>query len=363
MSHQFIKNEDISVFILLLIISLLVVSKTEAQTFKNKVKGRVLAYETGKPLENVNVYVSGTIWGTTTDEYGNFEIDNLPSGNNEIVASIIGYVSRTKLVHLANGNISTLTFKLQEAHYELEAVTVSGDIPTAWKNNYQIFRKRFLGNSKFASGCIINNPEVLNFTWNNSHHLTARTEKPLIIVNNDLGYKISCILVSFDWDAETYQVQAAVRPSFSEMKDTTGLLKAEWNKNREKAYEGSIDNFLQVIKDGKLNKEGFQIYQDFGPMSEVPLKRLNHVWTSLVRKSNGQYSLSFTGYLRVLYTLKDPDNPQVSWIKLLYPTVTLDMYGYPVEPIPFEVYGYWTDMGMADMLPKYYSPIDSLGNY
>ena len=44
-----------------------------AQTRSTVVKGRVLEYETGKPLENVNVFASGTTWGTTTNESGFFQ--------------------------------------------------------------------------------------------------------------------------------------------------------------------------------------------------------------------------------------------------------------------------------------------------
>ena len=331
-----------------------------AQTRSTVVKGRVLEYETGKPLENVNVFASGTTWGTTTNESGFFQIKNLPPGNHEIVASMIGYESQTKIVQLKSGTIVELEFKLPEAHYELEAVTVSGEVPTAWKNNYKIFEKRFLGASQFANDCIIKNPEVLNFTWTNKHHLTAKAEETLKIINEGLGYEINCVLVKFDWDAENYHVQAAVRPSFTELKDSTGTQKKNWLYNRKIAYAGSIDNFLQAVKNKNLQANGFQVYQDLGPLSEVPLTRLNHVIGPLASKNNSQYFLSFSGYLRVLYVLKDPDNPEVSWIKLTYPTVTLDSYGYPIEPLPFEIYGYWTHLGMADMLPKYYSPNDTL---
>jgi hypothetical protein len=331
-----------------------------AQTKSTVVKGRVLEYETGKPLENVNVFASGTTWGTTSNESGYFEIKNLPPGNHEIVASMIGYESQTKLVQLKSGMSVELEFKLPEAHYELEAVTVSGAVPTAWQNNYKIFEKRFLGTSQFADDCIIKNPEVINFTWTDKHHLTAKAEETLKIINKDLGYEINCVLVAFDWDAEEYHIQTSVRPSFTELKDSTGAQKKEWLYNRKIAYAGSIDNFLQAVKNNTLQADGFQVYQDLGPLSEVPLRRLNHVIGPLVNKNNNQYSLSFSGYLRVLYVLKDPENPEVSWIKLTYPTVTLDSYGYPVEALPFEVYGYWTQLGIADMLPKYYSPKDTL---
>ena len=348
------------IFLLIFISPLLQFYYAFAQTKSTVVKGRVLEYETGKPLENVNVFASGTTWGTTSNESGYFEIKNLPPGNHEIVASMIGYESQTKLVQLKSGMSVELEFKLPEAHYELEAVTVSGAVPTAWQNNYKIFEKRFLGTSQFADDCIIKNPEVINFTWTDKHHLTAKAEETLKIINRDLGYEINCVLVAFDWDAEEYHIQTSVRPSFTELKDSTGAQKKEWLYNRKIAYAGSIDNFLQAVKNNTLQADGFQVYQDLGPLSEVPLRRLNHVIGPLVNKNNNQYSLSFSGYLRVLYVLKDPENPEVSWIKLTYPTVTLDSYGYPVEALPFEVYGYWTQLGIADMLPKYYSPKDTL---
>ena len=161
-------------FIIFLLLGLLLSFEGNAQTKENNtVKGRVLEYETGKPLENVNVYISGTTWGTTTDQAGNFEIKNIPSGIQQIVASIIGYESRTKSLHLSNGKTYILTFQLPVTHYELEAVNVSGEVPAAWKRNYQLFEKWFLGSSEFASNCVIENPEVINFTWTNKNHLTA----------------------------------------------------------------------------------------------------------------------------------------------------------------------------------------------
>ncbi len=331
-------------------------SAAEAQTYTNTITGRVLEYSTGKPLENVNVYISGTIWGTTTDEYGNFSIPGLPSGSHEVVASMIGYEAQTISIYLKEGIAKTITFKLKDAHYELQSITISGEAPTKWKRNLEIFKKRFFGQSSFSSDCVIKNPEVINLKWINPHHLTAQADEPIIIINNALGYKISCVLVSFDWDSESLQVQATVRPSFTELKDSTGALKSKWLYNRKLAYNGSLDNFLQAVKKDSLTQNGFKVFLDIGPESGVAEKLLRHLWEPLAKKSSGQSSLSFSGFLRVLYVVKDPANPETSWIKLLYPIVTLDKYGYSVEPLPFEVYGYWAHLGIADMLPKYYLP-------
>ena len=48
-------------------------------------------------------------------------------------------------------------------------------------------------------------------------------------------------------------------------------------------------------------------------------------------------------------------NDHIGWIRLLYPKVYLDRFGYSLEVTPFETYGYFATRGVADMLPKYYS--------
>lgn len=339
------------IFLIFILISF---APTFAQGNTGTIQGRVLEKATGAPLENVNVYVSGTTWGTATDKNGYFKIKALPAGTHEVVASIIGYESQTGVVTLREGQSYNIEFKLKEAHYELESVEVKGASPDEWNKQLEIFKRRFLGESVFASDCVIKNPEIINFKWINSHELQAEAGQPIIIINNALGYKISCELVSFLWDTKSQKIRFTVRPSFSQLVDSTGRYKEMWIKNRRDVYYGSMDNFLKAAVNSKLTESGFQVYQDDTPSIEK--KHLHHADQKLVNIIGNEYRMSFTDFLKIEYVMNDPVHPEVSWIKLVYPQVTLDKYGYPVQQLPFEVYGHWAEKGFADMLPKYYSP-------
>jgi len=342
----------------LLIISIFISSFTFAQQYQGTIKGRVLEESTGKPLENVNVFISGTTWGTTTDVYGYFTIKFLPAGTHEVVASMIGYQSLTKSLTLREGTTVQLVFKLFETQYELQSVEVSGESPDEWKSKLEIFKKRFLGDSQFASGCVIQNPEYINLNWSTPNILTAETSHPVVIINNDLGYSISCILVSFEWDTKSQQIRTLVRPNFTQLLDTTGTLKEQWIKNRKEAYFGSLDNFLKSLVNNLLKENGFVVY--YGATPSVEVKNLHQLNFPLIRMDGNEFYLSFKDYLQIDYVLNDPVHPEISWIKLLYPQVTLDKFGYPLEQLPFEVHGNWARKGIADMLPKYFTPTDSL---
>jgi len=43
------------------------------------------------PIEDANVYLRGTVLGSSTDAKGNFVIKNIPSGEFKLVISVIGY--------------------------------------------------------------------------------------------------------------------------------------------------------------------------------------------------------------------------------------------------------------------------------
>lgn len=54
-------------------------------------KGKVLDKETGETLAGVEILIPGTNLRTTTDLDGNFEINNLPTGNITLELKYISY--------------------------------------------------------------------------------------------------------------------------------------------------------------------------------------------------------------------------------------------------------------------------------
>ena len=88
---------------------------------QNTLKGVVLDGTNNQPLPGVNVLVTGTTNGTTTDFDGNFTLTNIKKGD-KIVFSYIGFKDET----LTYENQTTVTITLQENQQELKDVVVIG---------------------------------------------------------------------------------------------------------------------------------------------------------------------------------------------------------------------------------------------
>ena len=326
-----------------------------AQNYTCTVEGEVRAQLTGEPLENVNVYISGTTWGTRTDKSGFFRIEFLPSGRQEVVASIIGYKTESVTVSLKERMVTKVKFSLKEISYELKQVVITGMSPEKWKKDLEEFKKYFFGDTPFASECKIINPEVINLSSTKSGVLEANSSEPVIIINSALGYKIQCSLANFSWDDKKQTLKYLDNLFFTELKDTTGNQKNSWAKNREEAYYGSFNHFIKSLIRGTFTEEGFRVYRDkYHSLIYKSWREIREPVITHIDSTSSQ--LNFNGYLRIEYELGSRRGTEISWIKLNYPDVVLDKYGFPVAPYAFEIYGDWAYGGISDMLPKYYNP-------
>ena len=52
------------------------------------ISGNVIDSETNNPLENVNIVIDDLHLGTTSNKDGNFQIDNLESGDHQLFFSM-----------------------------------------------------------------------------------------------------------------------------------------------------------------------------------------------------------------------------------------------------------------------------------
>jgi hypothetical protein len=73
---------------------------SHAQTLSNEIKGYVFDASTNSPLEDVNVYIANSTFGSSTNKEGYFNIKGVPPGIKEIVVTIIGYEVQTHSVLL-----------------------------------------------------------------------------------------------------------------------------------------------------------------------------------------------------------------------------------------------------------------------
>ncbi|MFD0749690.1 carboxypeptidase-like regulatory domain-containing protein [Mucilaginibacter calamicampi] len=88
--------------------------------FAQAVKGRVTDAATGKPLENVNVYLEGTYQVTITNSEGNFTLNPGKDTNSALTISYVGYQSQ-KITDYAG---KTLSIALKRKVIMLNEVTV-----------------------------------------------------------------------------------------------------------------------------------------------------------------------------------------------------------------------------------------------
>lgn len=115
-----------SSIIILLVFTLKIATLAQENTIT--IYGKVVDKLTQQPLPGANVLVVNTILGASTDLNGKFEIKNLPIGEYQIRASIIGYKSVTKTdVMVMSGFSPEVIFKLEEEAIQLEDVVVRSD--------------------------------------------------------------------------------------------------------------------------------------------------------------------------------------------------------------------------------------------
>ena len=90
--------------------------------------GGVFDSETNEPLENVNITIIGSEKGVTTDQQGNFQLDDL--SNQNITFSLIGYKLFSK--DFTNKDVldSKLKIYLEKEPLQWKAVNVMGLIPS-----------------------------------------------------------------------------------------------------------------------------------------------------------------------------------------------------------------------------------------
>jgi hypothetical protein len=316
---------------------------------ENYVKGRVLEYETGKPVPYVNVYLSGTTFGAASDDMGNFLIKAIPTGNYQMIASAIGYHSEIKNLNVNEKTSLIIDVSIRTKIYETESVSVSATRPERWNENYNEFKKLFLGSSDFSKECAIQNPEVLSFKTEGDNIITASADRPLIIINKALGYRIDCELINFSYERKSNRLKYNILPRFTEIED----IGKNYSSLRNAVYEKSIQYFLRSLIRNDFEQKGYKVYNRSFVDTDKDENYLKNIVTDskpFLRKGDIEelYELSFSNYLKVI------QKERTSWIKLEYDVVFINSSGFSNVFTPFEVRGYWATEGISTLLPVDY---------
>ena len=363
---------------------------------QTRIDGRIVDKSTSEPLVGVNVFFSKTTWGATTDDNGFYTLTNIPAGQYELVVSMIGYEVEREQMIIKSDERFTLNFRLQSRAILMSEINVTAKTDRVWKKSYDRFRRSFLGTSKNGESCLILNEFVLTFD-DSGQYFKAKASQPIRIENPELGYRITYILDDFEIDGT--EVRYAGDHYYESMSSKSKRQLKKWEKNRKKAYNGSLRHLLKTLTDrfdlrftfnegmiiqndnwnsiagrkkDPLVREGFSISMNkkdlFGTslIIEEEYKPLRSDTLVFPGATFEQPLLSFEGRMMVVYMKESPelaymmenDSPssykQTSYLLLRADSVYYDRDGRYFEPYMIEQQGYSSWERIGDQLPFNY---------
>ena len=228
---------------------------SQAALFAQNVTGRVLDKTTGEPMQFATVYFSQTLIGTTTDQNGNFTLKNIDPGKYNLIATYVGYRSLPLEIEIKAGENYEVILHMTPEAVRLREVEI-----TASNEDREIFldyfRKAFIGYSKAAQSCKILNEDEIIFHLDEYNNLNAYLERPVEVLNKELGYKVYYDLYDFQYNLKTSYLRMYGIPRFENIREKT---KRKWVRSRKRSYEGSLLHFFNSITKDSSYRESFKI--------------------------------------------------------------------------------------------------------
>ncbi|WP_235969856.1 carboxypeptidase-like regulatory domain-containing protein [Pedobacter planticolens] len=261
-------------------------------------------------LPGAAVYVSGYKIATVTNNEGKFILPKLAPGNYDILVQMIGYLPYSKNIIVSDKSINFEVLLIENATL-LKEVVIKPDPNRAYY--IALFKDFFIGKTSNANECEILNTNVLNFDDDIPNSLlTIRASDFLLIENKALGYRIKYLLKNFEFNYRTKIFYYAGLSSFEELKGGS-VKQKKWLKNREIAYNGSIQHFFKSLYANKVTEEGFVINK----ISAIPnpaRKPDSLINASIKRLTSGPNGLTqvltFNGADSLSYWLKQRKEPK-----------------------------------------------------
>lgn len=334
--------------------------------------GTVRDANTKEPISGVNVFISGSLKGSSSDKFGNFAIDELYPNIYEIVFSHVAYDIRLMTINAKHKKPSSFSVILIPKTIQLKEVEINATKEKNWNYHYYLFESEFLGNTINAARCEIVNSEAITFKFDREKQvLTAKADQPLIIENYALGYEIQYFLESFENDDKKSVIHGVL--NFREISPGSKKETRQWRKNRKKSYYGSYTHFLKALYNNKLRKEGFRIYL----ADTVGSKNITQISEDEILSESRKdlnVKMAFDNFLKIEFVRSDYRNQnerireyystengiqngiQTSYLKLNLPYTTILKNGFLKEQFAVTKYGYWSWERVAEYLPFEYKP-------
>ena len=304
-------------------------TEVTAQPFNNSISGILLDKKTKEPLPNLNIYISNTTWGTTSNSDGTFKISSIFPGSHEIVFSMIGYETHSQICKVTDSSKIFIRIEMVPKVYEFKEVTITAERPEQWFDDLEEFKNKFLGYSSSSYECKIVNEYDINFSHQQDKILIAESDNLIEVINYTLGYNVKCEIIKFEYDQPQKALCYSYRLFFTEL-DTSDLdVKEDWENNRIRKYKESLPFFLRALFGEDFRDKGFELslmYRPGNPGMDI-LKSSELIIKDLLTET---YKLNFKEFLEVYNYNIDLQDLRTSWLNLNYPSVTIDKYGYSI---------------------------------
>ncbi len=220
---------------------------------------------TQQPIETAAVYFDNTTIGTTTNEKGEFAITYTDAVQSSLVISYLGYQVILIPDYRTRNNI---IIELVEANVALDEVYIEYDDGLTRRQKLRLFRKEFLGISKFGKSCKILNEEDLILKYDKQNKALYVSSKVTVKVKNKaLRYEIAYNMIDFevnyrhvDVATRTFIPNSVTYIGTSFYKNIKGSEKNKIIENRELAYRGSVQHFMRSLFNANIRNEGYEIY-------------------------------------------------------------------------------------------------------
>ncbi len=374
-----------------IIVFLITLSTSSFAQNKWTLTGTVVDESNKEPIPIVNIYISNTTIGTTSDNKGMFRIPAIPFESITVVFSCIGFETVTKQVIFKDDKTLHLNVEMEEMAYDLPSINVVEKENEEWQRNFRVFSLQFLGNNYDPDESEITNPYSINFSSTFEGKLTAECKVPLVILNDYLGYKITYHLKEFVYHNPNLKFYGTM--FFKENLSPDSEKADKQLRNRQFAYAGSMRHLLKTMNNFFVQSQEDTAYK-VSPEDETRLemnsdymsregftvsitnrlpKKLNKPSTafpvntnSLIRQgiSTNELVLRFQNFLRIDF------NPQLiegklsdigsglkhSWITLESREAYIDLTSWSIDEYTIRSYGHWANMRVLDMLPLDYKP-------
>ena len=307
------------------------------------ITGVVCDQDSKLPVFGVYVYLDGTSINTITNNSGKFELKTNSVINTRLVLHHLSY--ETAIINLPLEGLPD-TLYIKERINTIGEVAIRADRFTR-EEKLKSFREQFLGMTRAGRSCTILNEDDIELTVNmQTQTLTASSDKPIVVVNNYLGYKISFVLVDFEVRYNNFTIMVGRSgASYLDNNNVQGCFYAvvslftdtapdnrRIKRHRENVYEQSTNYFFKSFANETLQENKFTIYNRSFPVNPqnyfaikdtLSQKMISIIPETNINKPYSDYTKSQTlGMISVLYRKTDQ-----STIYFMTDSFLVDQYG------------------------------------